>query len=157
MDQPTFDSVPSWKKALAYMWYGWGLSLCYWGIRTSEQSFYRAGTNSFNRALHFCPQLAQVYYRRGLIRGRELRDHHAAIADMTKAIELSPDWPDPYLQRGLFERFHGDPHAALIDLRQYLALAEDTAWRIEAENQIRMLEEELHIANKSITETDDGG
>ncbi|NOK59096.1 MAG: hypothetical protein GFH27_549349n91 [Chloroflexi bacterium AL-W] len=152
MNQPTIESVPPWKKALAYMWYGWGLSLCYWGIRTSEQSFYRAGTNSFDRALHYWPQLAQVYYRRGLIRGRELHNHRAGIADMTTAIELSPDWPEPYLQRGLFQRFHGDPQAALSDLRYYLTLAENSSWRIEAENQIRMLEEELQIVHTPITE-----
>jgi hypothetical protein len=90
------------------------------------------------------PQFARGVYRRGLIRGRELNDPSGGIADMTRAMELSPDWPDPYLQRGLFERFHGDPRAALTDLQHYVSLADDSFWRAEAERQIAMLEAELN-------------
>lgn len=33
---------------------------------------------------------------------------------------LAPGWAEPYLQRGLFERFHGDQRAAMADLERYL-------------------------------------
>jgi len=139
-DEP---DIALWRRALAYWWYTWGLSLCYWGIRTAEQSFFRAGVRSFDRAIHVWPGFAGGVYRRGLIRGRELSQHLQGIADLTRAIELYPEWPDPYLQRGLFQRFHGDPHAAITDLQRYLELGGDRAWRGEAERQIATLQAEL--------------
>jgi tetratricopeptide (TPR) repeat protein len=139
----TTSPTASWRRALAYWWYAWGLSWCYWGIRGANQSFFRAGIRSFDRAVRLWPQFARGVYRRGLIRGRELNDHVAGIADMTRAIELSPDWAEPYLQRGLFERFHGDPRAALDDLQRYLTLADDSFWQAEAKRQITMLQAEL--------------
>lgn len=132
-----------WRRALAYWWYAWGLSWCYWGIRWSNQSYFRAGIRSFDRALRLWPAFERGYYRRGLIRGRELNDHAAGIADMSRSIELDPAWPDPYLQRGLFQRFHGDQRAALEDLGRYLELAHDAFWRAEAERQIAMIRAEL--------------
>ena len=143
MSQANEEDVALWRRALAYWWYGWGLSLCYWGIRTAEQSFYRAGVRSFDRAVRVWPQFAGGFYRRGLIRGRELSEHRQGIADLTRAIELYPEWPEPYLQRGLFERFHGDPRAAIADLQRYIALGGDPYWREEAARQIAALEADL--------------
>ena len=139
----TSGSVSPLRRALAYWWYAWGLSWCYWGIRGANQSFFRAGIRSFDRALRLWPGFALVYYRRGLIRGRELSDYAPAIADLTRAIEITPTWDAPYLQRGLFERFHGDSHAAIADLEHYLTLSHDTSWRAEAERQLAMLRAEL--------------
>jgi tetratricopeptide (TPR) repeat protein len=135
-------SVSPLRRALAYWWYAWGLSWCYWGIRGANQSFFRAGIRSFDRALRLWPEFAQVYYRRGLIRGRELSDYTAAVNDLTRASTLAPEWDAPYLQRGLFQRFHGDQAAALADLQRYLELARDPFWRAEAERQIAMIHAE---------------
>ena len=46
------------------------------------------------------------------------------------------------VQRGLFQRFHGDQQSALADLQRYLALAHDPNWRAEAERQIAMIQTE---------------
>jgi len=135
--------VATWRRVLAYSWYAWGLSWCYWGLRGANQSFFRAGIRSFDRAIRLWPEFAHGFYRRGLIRGRELNQYTQAIADLTRAIELYPEWPEPYLQRGLFQRFHGDPHAAIADLQQYLELGGAHEWRGEAERQIGMLRAEL--------------
>jgi len=139
----TSPPVAPWRKALAYWWYLWGLSWCYWGIRMANQSFFRAGIRSFDRALRLWPGFALGYYRRGLIRGRELGEHRLAIADLTSASEIRPDWPEPYLQRGLFHRFHGDPQEAIADLERYVGLAEAGYWRDEAQRQIDLLRAEL--------------
>ena len=40
---------------------------------------------------------------------------------MGRAIAIDPQWPAPYLQRGLFERFHGDLRAALDFASRLLA------------------------------------
>lgn len=145
MSETSEPDIALWRRALAYWWYAWGMSLCYWGIRTAEQAFYRAGIRSFDRSIRVWPGFAAGFYRRGLIRGRELSEHNQGIADLTRAIELYPEWPDPYLQRGLFQRFHGDPQAAIADLQQYIALADNSAWRDEAERQIAMLRADLDV------------
>ena len=62
---------------------------------------------------------------------------------MGRAITINPQWPEPYLQRGLFERFHGDLRAALADLQQYVAISDDSFWRNEAERQIAMIQADL--------------
>jgi tetratricopeptide (TPR) repeat protein len=143
MPGTTAGSVAFWRRTLAYGWYAWGLSLCYWGIYGAEQAFFRAGIRAFSRAIRIWPQFAGAFYRRGLIRGRELSEPQAGIADLTRAIELDPTWPEPYLQRGLFQRFHGDPRAAIADLERYLALGGDPSWRGEAARQIAALQAEL--------------
>src|SRR5438094_484983 len=86
------DEVTTWHRMLAYLWYAWGMSLCYWGIRTTDRSFYQAGVNAFSRAIVAWPTFSGSYYRRGLIRGRELGEHEQGIADLTSAIQYSPEW-----------------------------------------------------------------
>jgi tetratricopeptide (TPR) repeat protein len=140
---PDSDPPPLWGRIRAHWWYVWGLSLCYSGNRSHEQSYYRAGVESFGRTIQIWPTYAAAHYRRGLIRGRELGEHRAAITDLTRASELRPEWADPYLQRGLFHRFHGDPHDAISDLERYVALAEAGYWRDEARRQIDLLREDL--------------
>ena len=143
MADMTEPVIAAWRRALAYWCYAWGLSWCAWGIRGANRSFFRTGIRWFDRALRLWPAFARGYYRRGLIRGRELNEHADGIADMGRAIAIDPEWPAPYLQRGLFERFHGDPRAALADLQQYVAISDDSFWRDEAERQITMIQAEL--------------
>jgi hypothetical protein len=134
---------PLWSRIRARWWYLWGLSLCYRGNRSHEQADYRAGVDSFSRALRVWPGYASALYRRGLIRGRELSEHRAGIADLSRASAIRPDWADPYLQRGLFHRFHGDPHDAIADLERYISLADAGYWRDEAQRQIALLRAEI--------------
>lgn len=131
------------RRVLAYWWYAWGSSLCYWGLRTAERGLFRAGVGAYGRAVAVWPQFSAAYLRRGTVRGRELGEHGEAIADLTRVLELSPEWPEAYLQRGLEQRFHGDPHAAIADLERYLDLGRDAGWRAEAERQIAMLREDI--------------
>ena len=144
MTQP--DDISFARRALVYWWYAWGLSWCYWGIRTAEPACFRAGIRSFDRSVRLWPGFAAGFYRRGLIRGRELGQHQQGIDDLSRAIALYPEWPEPYLQRGLFQRFHGDAQAAIADLQRYLELGGDREWRGEAERQIAMLRAELEEA-----------
>jgi hypothetical protein len=59
------------------------------------------------------------------------------------ASELRPNWADPYLQRGLFHRFHGHPQDAIADLERYISLADAGYWRDEAQRQLAMLRADL--------------
>lgn len=145
-DTPVNDQAPpvsTWRRLRAYLWFLWGQSWCHWGLRTAEPDYFRSGVRAFDRALRDWPEFAAGYYRRGLIRGRELGEPQAGIADLTRAIELDPEWAEPYMQRGFFRRFHGDPNGAADDLRSFLALAGRSPWRAEAASQLAAVEAEL--------------
>jgi tetratricopeptide (TPR) repeat protein len=132
--------VPITRRLLARWWYLWGLSLCYAGNTTADQSFYRAGAWSFRRAITLWPELAVAHYQLGLIRGRELGEYRAAVADLERSSAIRPLWPEPYLQRGLLHRFNGEPGLAAAELRRFLELAPAGPWRDEAQRQLTAIE-----------------
>ena len=139
------EEIAMWRRWLAFWWYIWAQSCCYWGIHIGEPAFFRTGVTLYGCALGVWPSYTPALYRRGLIRGRELSQYSEALVDLSRVIDLDPEWPEPYLQRGLFQCFHGDPQAAIADLQQYLALGGDTYWRLEAQRQIAILHEELDM------------
>lgn len=134
------DRPALWRRIRARFWYAWGLSLCYNGNRSADRSFYRAGIEAFDRAAALWPGMAAAYYRRGLIRGRELGEYTPAISDLKRASALRPEWPEPYLQRGLFHRFQGRVADAIPELRRYIELAGPGYWREEAGRQLELLQ-----------------
>jgi tetratricopeptide (TPR) repeat protein len=134
------------RRLGARCWYLWGLSVCYSANVAGSRALYGAGAWSFARAAALWPAFAQAHYQLGVIRGRELGQFPAAVAALDRASALRPDWPEPYLQRGLLRRFNGEPRAALADLRRYGELAPPGHWRDEAERQIVALEAELGSA-----------
>jgi tetratricopeptide (TPR) repeat protein len=136
-------SAPLLARLSARWWYLWGLSLCYSANTTASAELYRSGAWSFARAARLWPGFAGAHYQLGVVRGRELGEYGAAVADLGRAAELRPEWPEPYLQRGLLHRFNGEPAAAMADLRRYLELAPEGYWREEAERQIAALAGEL--------------
>jgi tetratricopeptide (TPR) repeat protein len=141
-------------RSLAWGWYLWGLSWAQWGVYATEQTYYRWGIQSFDRALQCDPTFARAFFRRGLIRGRELNQIPEALADLTRASELAPQWAEPYLQRGLLLRFHGDLATALPDLRRFVTLDPFSSWRGEAERQIAAIEAELALNAPPATTND---
>jgi tetratricopeptide (TPR) repeat protein len=134
--------TPTWRRWLARWWYAWGLSVCYAAARMQDRSLFRSGANAFGRAARNWPDFAQAHYQRGAVRGRELGEYEGAVADLSRASELDPSWPDPYLQRGLLYRFNGRPAEARADLLRYIELAPEGAWREEAARQLAALERE---------------
>jgi tetratricopeptide (TPR) repeat protein len=140
MPQTSSISEPSlWQRTLAYCWYFWGMSICYSANRTLDRSLYVKGVEAFLRATRVWPGFASAYYRAGLIRGRELGEYAPALNNLSQAIALAPEWPEPYLQRGLFLRFSRQYEQALFDLQHYVSLAEEGFWKQEAIHQIAMI------------------
>ena len=134
--------TPRWRRWLAHLWYTWGNSLTYWGLRTADTAFFRAAERAYSRAITLWPQFSGAYFQRGIIRERELGQLAAGLRDLSQSIVLSPEWPEPYLRRGLIRRFHGNPHDAIADLERYLELSGESPWRDEAERQIAALRAE---------------
>ncbi len=143
MSAASEPSVSIVRQTMAQICFVFGQSACYWGVRTAERGVFRVGLIFFNGALSVWPGFAQAYYRRGLVRGRELGQYREALRDLGEAIKLEPEWPEPYLQRGLFQRFQGNSRAAMADLEQYLRLGGEVYWRLEAERQLQMIREEI--------------
>jgi tetratricopeptide (TPR) repeat protein len=139
LETPSFG-----RRLLARWWYIWAQSLTYWGHQLVSRRLYDSAVDAYGRVLISSPGHAQAYLRRGALKGRELQDYVGAVEDLSAAIALRPDWPEPYLQRGLFHRFHGPATASLAvaDLRRFLELSGPSSWRAEAERQIAMLEAE---------------
>lgn len=135
-------TTPRWRRWLARWWYAWGLSLCYAAGRAQDRSLFRAGARAFGRAARAWPDFAPAYFQRGALLGRELGEVEAALADLTRAAELDPTWPEPYLQRGILLRFNGSPAAARADLERYLELAPEGAWRDEVARMLAALADE---------------
>lgn len=136
------SKTAAWRRWLAHLWYVWGNSLTYWGLRTTDVGFFRAAEGAYSRAIALWPEFSGAYFQRGIIRERELNQRAAGLRDLSQAILLSPEWPEPYLRRGLIRRFHGNPHDAIADLERYLELSGDSSWRDEAERQIAALRAE---------------
>lgn len=145
MATPNEINIPAWRRWLAYLWYMWGASMAYWGLRTAEVSFFRAADSAYSRAIAIWPAFTNAYFQRGIIRERELGQRAAGLRDLSQAIMLAPDWADPYLRRGLIRRFHGNPDDAVTDLERYLELGHDVWWRGEAERQIAALRAEENM------------
>lgn len=141
MFEPAPASLPG--RLMARWWYLWGLSICYSANSSASVALYRDGERSFARAARLWPAFARAHYQLGVVRGRELGDYHAAVEDLERAINLRPDWPDPYIQRGLLHRFNGDLPAAAADLRRYLELDPRGHWRDEAERQLAAIAGDL--------------
>lgn len=142
MAKQGMQTTPGWRRILAEGWYLWGLSLCYWGNATHDQSWYRGAVRSLEQAAQLNPEHARAIFQRGVIFGRELSNYRQAVADLTKVLVLQPDWSEAYLQRGLFHRFAGARAEALADLERYLELGNDDYWLSEARRQIAALREE---------------
>ena len=67
------------------------------------------------------PKSAQDYFRRAMRRYRS-QDRAGAIADFDRAIQLQPNFPDAYNNRGIVKGSLGDKALAIADYSQAIAL-----------------------------------
>ncbi len=72
----------------------------------------------------FTTPLDRIYSQRAFVAlGLRPGDWDAVVADLTRAVEASPDEPTPVLDRGIAHREAGDTAAARRDFERFLTMA----------------------------------
>jgi tetratricopeptide (TPR) repeat protein len=94
--------------------------------------------------------------RRHLVRGQtavEMATTDAAfeqaLSEFGKAIELAPNWPDPYYQLGLLQDKLGQYDEALTSLKRYLTLAPDSGNTAQVQDLYYKIEYRRDSANQT--------
>jgi len=90
------------------------------GAAYSKIGLYAQAESDYNMAACLAPGFAQNYVNRARLRYYALKQYAAAMADITRAAEISPDWSVPYqlrseicAEKGLFDQALADADKAL--------------------------------------------
>ncbi len=132
-----------WSWLAGTYWVYFGLLFRSLGNGLGWPGAYRRAVNCFSRALRYAPENANLFFWRGTLYWRELRDYRRAEADLTQAIELVPRMARAYLNRA-FNRMYAMPPdhvGAAQDLRAYLDCGDDPYWTSVARAHLQQLEE----------------
>lgn len=134
------DSAPRWfKRLIARVYFMRGSFHRHFGNLSGERREYQWAVDRFTRALELDPGLVAAHYSRGVLYWRELENWYRAIHDLTRVIELAPNWHEAWLNRAIAYQRRGDFAAAIADLEHYLTVAKDAGWRANAESQLALL------------------
>ncbi len=128
------------RRWLARFYHLRGMAFRHWGHLYGDAELYRQAERDFGRAIALEPTFSQVLYDRGLLRWRELGDGAGAEADLTRVLELRPDWAEAWFNRALAREVVGDLPGALADFQRYLAEGRDPQWREISRRQIAVLQ-----------------
>lgn len=83
----------------------------------------------FTRLLTEAPNDAGAYHHRA--RARAGRDDAAAVRDFDKAIQLAPEWPEPWFRSGLLLDEAGQVEEANLRFRRAFELGEKDPWLLD--------------------------
>lgn len=72
----------------------------------------------YTAAIAINPNYAKAYNKRGIIRGRYLKDYPAAKADFDRAIEINPKYADAYYNRAKVRYLLQDKPGAIADYQK---------------------------------------
>lgn len=105
---------------------------------------HHAAVEAYSRAILHDAAYTQAFFSRGLVYWRELGNYERAIKDLTRVLELDPDWADAYFNRAIAYRMRGESASAIADLEHYLNEGTDEFWLASAQRQLA----ELHLEIK---------
>ncbi len=103
-------------------------------LKDRDERAYNLAMENFNRALEIDPRLFAAYNGRGAA-FHYRNDYEKAIADWEKAIEIKPDYIDPYFSVGITYLKIGDKASAL---KQFLLLKERLYEKLPLKEQQRL-------------------
>jgi tetratricopeptide (TPR) repeat protein len=81
----------------------------------------------YNKAIQLDYKNSSAHNNRGMLLSDALNDYDAAISEFNKSIELTPDEPTIYFNRGLASERKGDLKQALSDFKMFVELAPSDA------------------------------
>ena len=114
----------------------------HYGIVHADEKEFANAVESYKRALRLNPNLAIAFLELGIIEWRELGRATHALQNLTRALELSPDWPVALFNRGQAHQRAGDYENALGDLQRYVKTG-DNVWHDDALRLIALIENML--------------
>ena len=118
------------------------------GLRKMEEGKPDEAIVAFAEAIKIDPGNSSDYQNRGAVRemllfqsgARDLKQYKGVLADYTEAINLDPNAPVSYYQRGILIAKVGRIHEAMLDLEKALQIAE----AVGEENFIANIQQTLH-------------
>ena len=136
---PTNPSLPFTRRLAARFYLLRGNLHRQLGNASGERREYQWAVDDFSRALERDPDLIAAYYNRGVLYWRELENWHRAVRDLTRVIELAPQWHEARFNRAMAFQHRGQLAEAAEDLRHYLEVATDAGWRANAQRQLDLI------------------
>ena len=130
------------------------------GVQKIEKGKFEEAIDAFNEAIKIDPTSEwSDYQNRGAARQRlldqsgatSINEYEGVIADYTEAINLNPNTPVSYYQRGALIADRGKAHEAFPDLEKALPIAE----RIGDENFIARIKQKLRELKQAVRQFHD--
>ena len=88
------------------------------GLVKSEAGDIPGAIADYTAAIRLNPNYAKAHNKRGIIRGRYLKDYPAAKADFDRAIAINPNYGDAYYNRAKVRYLLEDKAGAIADYQK---------------------------------------
>jgi tetratricopeptide (TPR) repeat protein len=88
------------------------------GLEKYDMKDFAGALSDFTIAIEIRPDMAEAYYSRGLLYGKEYHKYRKAIKDFTRAIKINPGYAEAYYDRGVTYIILDDIENSYEDLKK---------------------------------------